>query len=225
MVRSMTVFRALERLQSRQIRFFRVLCLSVMAILLAGPNRAAAAEIAPRTLASGEMLKGRFIQDRQLAGFAKPLRSEGDFTLIPGQGLIWFGKTPFENTTVITRSGILQMVNGQEAMRLTAARIPGLGHFYEVLEAAVSGDTKSLMGAFTVKRTADAEHWSLMLTPLHAGEMAQLKSLFVKGGRMVDSIDVDKGGGDIDHISFLDQSIGPLSLTAEEKTLMAKLHK
>jgi hypothetical protein len=220
---SMIVVRALERLPRRQIPLFWAVCLSVMVAVL--PTAASAAEMAPRALMSGEMLKGRFIQDRQLAGFTKPLRSEGTFTLVPGQGLIWNGKTPFKNTTVITGEGILQLVNGQEAMRLTVARVPGLGRFYEVLEAAVSGDTKSLAGAFTVKRTVDSEHWSLLLAPLHGSELAQLKSLLVKGGRMVDTIDVDKGGGDVDHISFLDQSIGPLALSADEKALLAKLHK
>ena len=34
-------------------------------------------------------------------------------------------ETPFANTTIITSAGILQLANGQEAMRLPASQLPG----------------------------------------------------------------------------------------------------
>ena len=94
----------------------------------------------PQVVKTGEILRGRFTLNRRLTGFAKPLRSEGSLSLIPGRGLIWHAQTPFENVTVLTAGGVSTRVNGQETMRLPASRVPGIGHLYDVLGAAVSGE-------------------------------------------------------------------------------------
>ena len=72
----------------------------LLPLVPSGP--ALAAGPVPQLLKSGEILRGHFVQDRQLAGFAKPLRTEGTFVLVPGRGLIWRALTPFQNNTVIT---------------------------------------------------------------------------------------------------------------------------
>lgn len=110
-----------------------VFCLCLPAIFPAG----LAAAPTPQVVAAGQVLRGHFVQDRQLAGFAKPLRSEGSFALVPGRGLIWRGEKPFPNTTIISSAGILQVVNGQPAVHLPASRLPGLNHLYAALGAAV----------------------------------------------------------------------------------------
>jgi outer membrane lipoprotein carrier protein LolA len=183
--------------------------------------------IKPRALVAGEMLRGQFVQERQLAGFSRSLRSEGTFALIPGRGLIWRGEMPFKNTTVITDGGIVQFVEGHEATRLEASRLPGLGQLYTVLEGAIAGDVKPLEQVFSIVRDGDKAHWQLQLVPLHPDNpaMAQLKSLDVRGARFVDTIDVDRGGGDADHLAFLNQAVAPLSLSPEENSLLGTLHK
>ncbi len=156
---------------------------ALVALSLAlGIHAAHAGDAAPQTLAAGQILRGHFVQDRILAGFAKPLRSEGTFVLVPGKGLIWRGEKPFPNTTIISPDGILQLANGQEAMRLPASRLPGLSHLYEVLGAAVSGNIKPLQQTFTVKQTGGTT-WHIVLTPLHPDNpaMAQLKMLTPDG--------------------------------------------
>lgn len=196
----------------------------LLAIPLFSPARAADL---PQTVKPGEVLRGQFIQDRQLAGFSKPLRSEGTFVLIPGRGLIWRAQTPFQNTTVITPEGILQLANGLEAMRLPAGRMPGLGQLYEVLGGAVAGDVAPLAQIFAVKRGADANGWQLVLTPLHPDNsgMSQIKSLIVSGRQFVDAVVLDKDGGDVDRLSFLDQVVTATSPTPEENSLLEALHK
>jgi hypothetical protein len=190
------------------------------------PLAASAAESPTQTIAIGQVLRGRFVQERHLAGFASPLRSEGSFVLVPGTGLIWRGEKPFPNTTVLSPNGILQLANNQEALRLPASRLPGLSHLYETLGAAVSGDIKPLQQTFTVVQEPGTQ-WKIILTPLHPDNpaMAQLKSLALTGGRFVDTVDVDKGTGDIDHITFLDQHVEKANLTADEKKLFALLRK
>ncbi len=190
-------------------------------------ERAWPAEIGTRIVAVGQDLRGRFVQDRQLAGFTKPLRSEGSFVLVPGTGLIWSGQKPFSNVTVITSNGILQLAGGQVAMRLQASRVPGLSHLYEILGAAVSGDVKPLRQTFTVMQSGNPAQWRLVLTPLHSesAAVAQLKSLTLTGGQFVDAIEIDKGGGDVDRISFLDQHVEASHLTGDEKELFESARK
>jgi hypothetical protein len=67
------------------VKRFLLKLIALAAILL--PNLAMAADIRP--LAAGETLRGRFVQERFLKGFAAPLRTEGHFVLSPRRGLIW----------------------------------------------------------------------------------------------------------------------------------------
>jgi hypothetical protein len=191
-------------------------------VCVLGPDPARSAEATPRMLAAGEMLRGRFTQERELAGFTKMLRSEGHFVLIGGRGLIWSAETPFKNTTVITARGILQVVNGQEAMRLPASRLPVISRFYDVLSGALSGDTRALEHDFTVERSADASRWQLRLSPARPNDPAlgQVKTIAVSGSTLVDRVDISKVEGDADHLRFLDQIVSPLALTAEESALL-----
>ena len=181
----------------------------------------------PQVVKTGEILRGRFTLNRRLTGFAKPLRSEGSFSLIPGRGLIWHAQTPFENVTVLTAGGVSTRVNGQETMRLPASRVPGIGHLYDVLGAAVSGDVAPLQHDFKVSRTDDAGGWHLVLTPLRSDNaaMSQIESLAVSGHRFVESIEIDKAGGDVDQLSFVSQTVDTAVPTAEESSLLATLHK
>ncbi len=186
-----------------------------------------AARIAPQVITLGHVLRGHFVQDRQLAGFSKPLRSEGSFLLVPRRGLIWRGEKPFQNTTVMTSDGVLQVANGQETVRLAASEMPGLSHLYEMLGAAVSGNFKPLRQTFLVVQSAHGAQWKIVLTPLRPekSSMAQLSTLILTGRQFVDSVEVDKSGGDIDRITFSDHNVSTADLTADENALLGALDK
>jgi len=179
----------------------------------------------PQALHKGEIVRGHFVQDRTLAGFAKPLRTEGSFALIIGRGLIWRSTTPFEGVTVIRPQGILVQTNGQDAMRLTSDRLPGLNRLYEVLAGAASGNTDALQQSFVVSKSKQADGWQIFLTPKNAGSptMAQLKSLTLSGHRFVEAVRIDKGGGDVDQLNFLDQVLSTTAPTADEEKLLRAL--
>jgi hypothetical protein len=67
----------------------------------------------------------------------------------------------------------------------------------------------------------------MLLTPLHPDDagMSQIKSLTVAGHRFVEMIEVDKDGGDVDRLSFLDQNAAATPLTADENSLLGALDK
>jgi hypothetical protein len=190
--------------------------------IISPPAQAAGA---PQALTSNQMLRGHFVQERQMAGFAKPLKSEGSFALLPARGLIWRNEKPFINTTVISSGGIVQLAGSQETMRLNATRIPGLAQLYLVLSAALSGETAPLKKSFTVERREIPNGWEVSLKPLNPTLQAQIKMLVLKGGRYVESVEIDRAGGDSDHITFSDHSVTKPDLTTEESASLAAANK
>ena len=207
------------------LRFWIAACLSLLAQTALA--HAAAPQIVPQVVKSGEVLRGNFQQDRRLVGFAKPLKSEGTFALLPGKGLIWQTRSPFPNTVVVSPEGLLVQSDGKEAMHMSTAQMPGLGRLYDVLSGAVSGDLRALEKAFTVRRTDTPDGWQLVLTPLKANDLAgsQITSLTVTGRRFVDAIKIDKDGGDVDFITFVDQATTTAPPTTEETTLLQAVRK
>ena len=183
-----------------------------------------AAEMIPDTLQAGEVLRGHFVQERQLAGFSRPLKSAGSFVLAPGRGLVWRTEMPLADTIVITPGGILQIVNGKEVMRLPVARLPVVGRFYDVLGGALTGNTGPLDSVFKVERQADASQWRLTLRPARADDPAlgQIVAITVIGTHLVDTVEIQKQGGDTDRLSFSAQAKVADGLSADEADLFKK---
>jgi hypothetical protein len=203
------------------------ICLFVLTMLGAAHAADNETATAPETLKPGQVLRGTFTEQRTLQGFAKPITSSGTFVLVPGRGLIWNTQMPFATTTVINADGIVEYVKGQEAVRLSSTRLPGLARLYDVLGGAVTGDTASLASVFALKRDASAGHWRLDLTPKATStiDATQLKSMTITGSRFVDAVDIARADNDADHIAFADQKVGLSALKPAEETLISNQRK
>jgi len=174
------------------------------------------------TLTAGQTLHGRFVQERHLKGLASTLKSEGNFILAPGQGLIWRVEQPIQTLTVITPAGIRQIIGGSEVQRVDAARVPFIAHFYDMLNGSLMGDWSAMRHDFAVKSTGDRQAWRTVLTPLRPDDpiAGMLASIAIAGGKMVDSVDINRANGDSEHMAFLDQTISSFPLTAEDARLL-----
>jgi hypothetical protein len=195
--------------------------IALAAILL--PNPTMAADMRP--LAMGEALRGRFIQERFLKGFAAPLRTEGHFVLSPGRGLIWSAESPFAITTVITPTGLTQEVQGTERLRMAAAQLPFLSRLYAVLGGALAGDWKALDGLLVSERGAgasgDRDEWRMILIPVNTSDPAMpFSRITVTGDRFVGTVRLDKRDADQDILTFLDQALVMGPLTEGESRLL-----
>jgi hypothetical protein len=190
----------------------------ILAALAALPARAWAVT----ALSAGQVLRGRFVQERHLHGFDAPLRTEGSFVLAPGRGLIWRAETPFAITTVITTAGLVQDVDGTETMRLPVARLPFLGRLYGMLSGALSGDWRGLEPDFVVVRSGDEAHWRTDLTPRRPDAIGMpFRDIAVSGSRFVDQVQIDKSDGDFEHLAFLDQVLSNEPLRPDEAATLA----
>ena len=184
----------------------------LLLLLWAAP---AAAETA--TLSQGQVLRGHFVQERHLEGFAQPVRSAGSFVLVPGRGLIWQAETPFPVVTVVSPNGLVQSVGGAETTRLPAARLPFLSRLSAMMGGALAGDWGALDADFAVKRETIGPSLRVTLQPLRADDptAAAIKSIVITVGHYVDTVDIQKPGGDFDHLVFRDQTLsaGPATPT------------
>ncbi|GEM_PF-859514 len=174
------------------------------------------------TLAAGQTLHGRFVEERHLKGLSSTLKSEGSFVLAPGKGLIWRMEQPIQTLTVITPAAIRQIINGSEVQHIDAARVPFIAHFYDMLNGSLIGDWSAMRHDFVVKSTGDRQAWRTVLTPLQPDDpiAGMLASIVISGGKMVDSVDINRTNGDSEHMAFLDQKVSNVPLVGEEARLL-----
>ena len=196
-------------------------------IVLAGalcvwPMLARAQEVGPVPLRPGEVLRGRFVQERHLSGFAAALRTEGHFVLAPGRGLIWQAETPFAVRTVITPAGLTQRIGAEETLRLSAERIPFLARLSDMLTGTLARDWSALEQDFALSRSGEAAAWQVVLTPRRAPDPASMPftRIVVAGGKLVDSVEMSRSGGDSDTVRFTEQAVSRAPLRDDERQLL-----
>jgi hypothetical protein len=186
------------------------------------PMAARAAE--PQPVPPGQMLQGRFTQERQLSGMPKPLRSEGRFLLVPGQGLIWRAEKPFATVTVISPSGLAQLVEGQQTLSMPASRLPFLRPFYDMLSGALAGDWRAIERNFTVTREDSGSMWTVRLVPKKADPVnAPFESIHLSGKSFVETVDIAKTGGDQERLVFTDQTLSPAAVPPDDARLFGSV--
>jgi hypothetical protein len=171
-------------------------------------------------LGKGEVLRGRFVQQRFLQGFKAPLASTGSFILAPGQGLIWRGETPFALLTAMGPGGLVQRVVGGATTNYPASRLPLLAQLYDVFSAALEGDWGKLKGLFDVQRKGNSQDWQVILTPRKVGAGMPLKDVAVQGDRYVNSVAVTRVNGDWDRLEFSQQMASREPIDSEATELL-----
>ncbi|MBV9248977.1 MAG: outer membrane lipoprotein carrier protein LolA [Acetobacteraceae bacterium] len=166
----------------------------------------------------GQVLRGHFMQERRMQGFAKPLRSSGTFVVAPGIGLIWHAEQPFEVTTIVTRAGLTQQLAGDEIMQLSAAKLPFLSRLNTMMSGALSGDWHALETDFSLARTAGGR---VTLTPRRTDDLASGGILRIDAsvGRFVEAVDIVRPNGESDHLGFTDQQVAGALLPQEAAAL------
>jgi hypothetical protein len=190
---------------------------------LFGMHRARAQSL---SLTGGEVLRGRFTQQRHLQGFAQPLTSAGSFVLAPERGVAWRGETPFATMTVIGPGGLVQRVSGGATTHYPASRLPAIATLYDIFGSALSGDWQKLTSLFDVRREGSEARWTVTLTPLRAADGAlPISKVTVQGSRYVDAVEVRRTNGDWDRIEFSQQTPSRLVVDGETAELFAMVNR
>ena len=190
----------------------RVICLLISVALLAS---SVAVRAAPLTLGEGEALMGRFQQERYLRGFDKPIRSSGEFFLLPKDALIWQTETPFDSRMVIDKEGLSQGMNGAEVTRLGFKQFPAFKLLRDTLENSLSGNWAPLEEMAGEKLQPSEEQFSLRLSLPFA-------YLNFRISDFLDVVEIVKSNGDRDVITFSDQRIAPVETVTEAERAARK---
>ncbi len=190
---------------------------AALALLPLAVQASDAVEEIGRRLQGGAMQRGRFEQEKQLAGFAKPLRSQGDYLLLRGKGLIWRTAAPFASQLVLTRDSIA----GSDGLRLEASREPGVRLVTGLMLALLDGDLRSLAAHFELQAELLAgQAWRASLRPKAAALAKLFAAIEIDGDRQPRRILLREAQGDRTLIRFDEQQRQPAAPNADEVKLL-----
>lgn len=169
------------------------------------------AEIQQR-LQAGAVVRGRFDQDKQLAGFAKPLKSNGDYLLLRGKGVLWRTLAPFASQLAVTRDAIRA-----DSFQLDAAKEPGVRVVTSLLLGLLDGNLAALEAQFQIQASLQGDKlWRASLTPKAAALAKLFSRIELEGDRQVRRIQLFEAQGDSTLIRFDEQLRDPAPATPEE---------
>lgn len=206
----------LRRLLLRVLLFF-----SLVSVQVAGATATADPLAQVRTqVAQVPLLRGNFSQEKQVAGFRNPLRSNGRFVLAREKGVIWTTVAPFPSEIVITRDRIIsRQRDGSSRVEVDGRQQPGLRTVNAMMFALMSGDMKALTTTFDVKsEPAEGKAWRMTLSP-RSRQLAQaFTSVRLAGDRYVREVELREANGDVTRLRFDGLTETPATLTRDEAT-------
>jgi hypothetical protein len=161
-------------------------------------------------LAKPATLRGRFEQEKAIAGFRHPLRSSGSFLLVRGRGIAWDTTAPFPSSAVLTASRLSTRVPGDEArVVFDATAAPATAAVSTLFLALVEGDVAALSARFDIDVAEPAENgaaatgrWTLRLRPRDAALAKAVAGIRLAGDRHVEEVEVREAGGDVTTLRF-----------------------
>nr|MBF0681588.1 outer membrane lipoprotein carrier protein LolA [Pseudomonas sp.] len=139
------------------------------------------------------VIRGEFVQQKQLRALPQPLVSRGQFVLAREQGLLWFLQEPLQQDYRITDAGIHQRTfSGWE----TAGQQGAAGHQNRLFLAVLRGDAEALQRDFELELTGTAEAWSLTLLPRSKLLEQIFSAIMIQGSATAERVELLETQGD-----------------------------
>jgi len=199
----------------------------ILTFLILMPFRASAIEPSTQQLVinTQDILRGHFVEERNLKGFNAPIKTQGHFVVAPAHGLIWQIEKPLPTATVITPSGLVQTIAGAKVMFLPAQKVPFLLHLYDMLGGALAGNWKPLETEFVVTKSDNEDGWEVTLVPRRKDNPAMpYGSITVSGHRFVENVTLLKTDGDSDTLAFDNEALSSAPPLATETVAFNSVH-
>lgn len=141
-----------------------------------------------KSLASAQLTTGHFVQERELTGFPKPMRTEGVYFLDLKKGIVWETLKPFANTLIFSEKGI-KRINKHGAQVISAQDIPYLKTVNALMLSLFSAQTEGLNKDFDILLKGSSARWSMTLVPKKTAALATVfNSLEITGAASPQSI-------------------------------------
>ena len=141
-----------------------------------------------KSLGSAQLTTGHFVQERELTGFPKPMRTEGVYFLDLKKGIVWETLKPFANTMIFSEKGI-KSVNKHGTQVISAQDIPYLKTVNALMLALFSAQTERLDKDFDIHLKGSSAHWTMTLVPKKTSALANVfKTMEITGAASPESI-------------------------------------
>lgn len=141
-----------------------------------------------KSLGSAQLTTGHFVQERELTGFPKPMRTEGVYFLDLKKGIVWETVKPFANTMIFSEKGI-KSVNKHGTRVISAQDIPYLKTVNALMLALFSAQTERLDKDFDIHLKGSSAHWTMTLVPKKTSALATVfKTMEITGAASPESI-------------------------------------
>jgi hypothetical protein len=197
------------------LRFTRIF-IGVLLFWACGLARAELLEDVQRQLTLAPVIRGEFLQTRQLAQIKKPLLARGQFLVATNLGVIWENTQPFTQVTRLTRNEILQTDGETTLMKISADKEPAVKIINGILFSVFSGDVAALAQTFEYNGEAAPKGWRLHFVPRDKNLARLIRELRLEGGTAITRVEMESAAGDVTRIEFTAQSYAE-SLTETEK--------
>jgi len=177
-------------------------------------------------LAVHPVTKGNFVQEKILSRLGRKLRSEGNFIITAGQGMVWETTKPFPSTLVLGKDYLIQARPDGQKTVLNAEGNETFIRLAEVLGAVFSGNAQGLLDNFevhfAVKNTpgAGGRAWEMGLSPLDKAISSFAARITMSGDDVIRFIMINEQGGDITQYTLSNHS-HLRELSVNEKALFA----
>ena len=141
-----------------------------------------------KSLGSAQLTTGHFVQERELTGFPKPMRTEGVYFLDLKKGIVWETLKPFANTMIFSEKGI-KSVNKHGTQVISAQDIPYLKTVNALMLALFSAQAERLNKDFDIHLKGSSAHWIMRLVPKKTSALATVfKTMEITGAASPESI-------------------------------------
>ena len=189
----------------------RVTLLTLAALSISGMTSASALALTLEDLSQKFNQKvlstGRFVQERELAGFPKPMRTEGVYFLNQKKGIVWVTQKPFAHTLMFSDKGIRTKSEYSDSS-LSASDIPYLKTVNKLMLAILGADTKRLSEDFEVKLSGTAVNWTMTLVTRGDSPMsAAFSAMTVTGSDMPKTIEMKTRQNETTRLTLSDQKL------------------
>lgn len=159
-----------------------------------------------KQLSNAPILRGEFVQTRELTGLKRPLKSNGRMLVDKSRGVLWKTEKPIAGILRISRQEIVQKDGSQVLMRLSAEKEPVVKTIGSVLFSLFAGDMATLVRYFShtgsLQRRDGLRGWELQLTPRDPALAGLIRRIDLKGSAHAEEVILRAESGDLTRIEF-----------------------
>lgn len=153
-------------------------------------------------LAAVDNLRAQFTQERQLLGFTKPLRSQGQLLVSKELGIVWQQDSPFYLQLIIDKQGLRQKDGSGQELRIDHDANPQFYQLSALLQALLQGKVDTLQQNFKLDLKEAGASWHLSLVPQDGLMQRIFTRIELEGQQYIDKVSLYDAQDDVSVIYF-----------------------